>query len=133
MCFSTMDAIELKEYLVSYISPSSSSSPSSPSGNQRNAIIVAESKADARRTVQNNEGIDTEFVTIIEVDGEEKVWKTDGKRRKRKHCLVFRKSIGHDILGWHDCDETGFDGASATGTCKYCGKKCLQDSQGNWF
>ena len=85
-----MDAIELKEYLVSYISSSSSSSSSfSPSGNQRNAIIVAESKTDARRTVQNNEGIDTEFVTIIEVDGEEeKVWKTDGKRRKRnrKHC-----------------------------------------------
>ena len=83
-----MDAIELKEYLVSYISPSSSSSSSFPSGNQRNAIIVAESKADARRTVQNNEGIDTEFVTIIEVDGEEeKVWKTDGKRRrKRKQC-----------------------------------------------
>ena len=50
---------------------------------------MAESKTDARRTVQNNEGIDTEFVTIIEVDGEEeKVWKTDGKRRKRnrKHC-----------------------------------------------
>ena len=47
--------------------------------------------------------------------------------------LLFRKRIGHDILGWHDCDETGFDGASATGTCKYCGKKCLQDSQGNWF
>ena len=87
VCFSTMDAIELKEYLVSYISPSSSSSSFSPSGNQRNAIIVAESKADARRTVQNNEGIDTEFVTIIEVDGEEKVWKTDGKRRrKRKQC-----------------------------------------------
>ena len=90
VCFSTMDAIELKEYLVSYISPSSSSSSFSPSGNQRDAIIVAESKADARRTVQNNEGIDTEFVTIIEVDGEEeKVWKTDGKRRrkrKRKHC-----------------------------------------------
>lgn len=47
--------------------------------------------------------------------------------------FVFRKSIGHDILGWHDCDATGFDGASATGTCKYCGKECLQDSQGNWF
>lgn len=47
--------------------------------------------------------------------------------------LIFRKRIGHDLLGWHDCDATGFDGASATGTCKYCGKECLQDSQGNWF
>ena len=47
--------------------------------------------------------------------------------------LIFRKKIGHDLLGWHDCDATGFDGVSFTGTCKYCGKKCLQDSQGNWF
>ena len=47
--------------------------------------------------------------------------------------LIFRKRIGHDILGWHDCNATGFDGASATGICKYCGKECLQDSQGNWF
>jgi len=46
---------------------------------------------------------------------------------------IFRKRLGHDVLGWHDCDATGFDGASFTGTCKYCGKKCLQDSQGNWF
>lgn len=46
---------------------------------------------------------------------------------------VFRKRWGHDILGWHDCEIDGFAGASFTGTCKYCGKKCLQDSQGNWF
>ena len=48
-------------------------------------------------------------------------------------ATIFRKSLGHDVLGWHDCDATGFDGASATGTCKYCGKECLMDSQGNWF
>ena len=46
---------------------------------------------------------------------------------------IFRKKIGHDILGWHDCDIEGNDGCSNVGTCKYCGKKCLQDSQGNWF
>ena len=41
--------------------------------------------------------------------------------------------VGHAIFGWHHCDPSGFDGASMTGTCKYCGKECLQDSQGNWF
>ena len=46
-------------------------------------------------------------------------------------CIFPR--VGHAIFGWHRCDPTGFDGASMTGTCKYCGKKCLQDSQGNWF
>lgn len=46
---------------------------------------------------------------------------------------VFRKKVGHDILGWHDCEIEGNDGCSNIGTCKYCGKKCLQDSQGNWF
>lgn len=44
-----------------------------------------------------------------------------------------RKCIGHDILGWHDCDVEGCDGASLVGTCKYCGQKCMMDSQGNWF
>lgn len=47
--------------------------------------------------------------------------------------FVFRKRIGHDLLGWHDCEPSGTDGVSATGICKYCGQKCLQDSQGNWF
>lgn len=36
-------------------------------------------------------------------------------------------------LGWHNCDKQEFDGASWHGICKYCGAKCLQDSQGNWF
>ena len=49
-------------------------------------------------------------------------------------CFVFRKSIGHDIMGWHECDNiTGFDGCSKHGICKYCGKECMQDGQGNWF
>ena len=46
---------------------------------------------------------------------------------------ICRKSIGHDIFGWHDCDVEGCDGASLVGTCKYCGQKCMMDSQGNWF
>ena len=49
-------------------------------------------------------------------------------------CFVFRKSIGHDIMGWHDCDNIiGSDGCSKHGICKYCGKECMQDGQGNWF
>ena len=55
----TMCAIEPKEYLVSYIALD---------GNQRDTIVVAESKADARRTIQINDGIDVEFVTIVEAD-----------------------------------------------------------------
>lgn len=48
-------------------------------------------------------------------------------------ATVFRKKWGHDIMGWHDCDADGFDGVSATGRCKYCGKECMLDGQGNWF
>ena len=37
-------------------------------------------------------------------------------------------------LGYHKpSDEVGFDGCSSTATCKRCGCKLLQDSQGNWF
>lgn len=53
-----MSAIEANEFLVSYITPA---------GQQRDAIVVAESKAEARRTVQMNEGIDVEFVSIYQV------------------------------------------------------------------
>lgn len=53
-----MSAIEVNEYLVSYITPS---------GQQRDAIVVAESKPDARRTIQMNEGIDVEFISMTEV------------------------------------------------------------------
>ena len=45
-------------------------------------------------------------------------------------CFVFRKSIGHDIIGWHERDNiTGFDGCSIHGICKYCGKECMKDGQ----
>ena len=36
-------------------------------------------------------------------------------------------------LHWHSCKMIGNDGLSNIGICKYCGKECLQDSQGNWF
>lgn len=51
-------------------------------------------------------------------------------------CTAFRpfKHLCHDIYGWHEpADKVGFDGASFTAVCKYCGKPILQDSQGNWF
>lgn len=40
----------------------------------------------------------------------------------------------HDKLEWHEpADEQSFDGCSYHAVCKYCGKKIMQDSQGNWF
>lgn len=36
-------------------------------------------------------------------------------------------------LKWHNCEILDNDGCSNYGICKYCGAKCLQDSQGNWF
>ena len=36
-------------------------------------------------------------------------------------------------LKWHNCEILGNDGCSNYGICKYCGVKCLQDRQGNWF
>lgn len=45
------------------------------------------------------------------------------------------KRFTHNVLGWHDGKggAVGFDGCSMTSTCSYCGKKVLQDGQGNWF
>ena len=46
----------------------------------------------------------------------------------------FGKKFYHNIMGWHQPDDkVGFDGCSLTATCKYCHKRILQDSQGNWF
>ena len=36
-------------------------------------------------------------------------------------------------LDWHSCKTLENDGVNNIGICKYCGKRCLQDSQGNWF
>lgn len=44
------------------------------------------------------------------------------------------KRIYHDWLGWHQPEKiNGFDGCSFTGKCRYCGKKILMDSNGDWF
>ena len=38
------------------------------------------------------------------------------------------------VLDWHrPSNKQGFDGASFTARCVRCGKRILQDSQGNWF
>lgn len=40
----------------------------------------------------------------------------------------------HDIMGWHEPDDsTFFDGCSVHSRCRYCKKEIMQDSQGNWF
>lgn len=37
-------------------------------------------------------------------------------------------------MGWHSpSPKIGFDGCSFMSTCRRCGMKILQDSQGNWF
>lgn len=37
-------------------------------------------------------------------------------------------------IGWHKAPlKQGFDGCSSNGTCPRCGKKVLQDSNGDWF
>ena len=42
----------------------------------------------------------------------------------------FCEHLGH----WHLAPIVqGFDGCSCNGTCPRCGKKVMQDSQGNWF
>lgn len=45
------------------------------------------------------------------------------------------KKFYHDVLKWHrPNDETiGFNGMTFHSTCKHCGEKIMQDSQGNWF
>lgn len=48
---------------------------------------------------------------------------------------IFYKHIWFcNVWGWHKAPkEQGFDGCSRNGICPICGKKVLQDSQGNWF
>ena len=46
----------------------------------------------------------------------------------------FGKRIYHDKMGWHlPTEEKKYDGCSYISVCKYCGKRIMQDSQGNWF
>jgi len=48
---------------------------------------------------------------------------------------IFYKHIWFcNVWGWHMAPkEQGFDGASLNGKCPICGKRVMQDSQGNWF
>ena len=53
-------------------------------------------------------------------------------------ALYLKWGIGkwlfHDKMRWHKPHETlSFDGCSFCSVCKYCKKKIMQDSQGNWF
>lgn len=46
------------------------------------------------------------------------------------------KWLCHDFAGWHEPDpdkEIEFDGCNHITYCKICGKRIMQDSQGNWF
>ncbi|MGI9143607.1 MAG: hypothetical protein ACR2IJ_10515 [Fluviibacter sp.] len=46
---------------------------------------------------------------------------------------IFPK-FGHRVFKWHYVSNIdGFDGASNFAKCDYCGKKVLQDSNGDWF
>jgi hypothetical protein len=42
-----------------------------------------------------------------------------------------------NILDWHKVSfpnpKTYFDGVSFHGKCERCGRRCMRDSQGNWF
>ena len=45
--------------------------------------------------------------------------------------------LTHDLLGWHQpikgSEYLPHMDISLHAICKYCGKRILQDSQGNWF
>lgn len=46
----------------------------------------------------------------------------------------FLKRLLCDWLGWHRVPQRShFDGVSNVGWCARCNRRCLQDSQGNWF
>ena len=47
---------------------------------------------------------------------------------------IFGK-LFHKTLGWHFPDDSPqkFDGANIHARCRFCGKRIMQDSQGNWF
>lgn len=54
--------------------------------------------------------------------------------------LYLKFGIGkwfyHDFLGWHTPGKYSAitsDGVNTHSTCKYCHKRIMQDSQGNWF
>ena len=48
---------------------------------------------------------------------------------------IFDTHFSCDLFKWHDgCGgEISYDGCSFHSVCSKCGKKVMQDSQGNWF
>ena len=48
---------------------------------------------------------------------------------------LFKTQISCDTFDWHNGSggPHSFDGCSVHATCGKCGKKVMQDSQGNWF
>lgn len=46
----------------------------------------------------------------------------------------WNKKFFHDVMGWHEpTKNVTFNGVSYCSRCKYCKKRIMQDSQGNWF
>lgn len=60
---------------------------------------------------------------------------TDLKKIITKAVHWIQISFLHDFLKWHKPERAkiSYDGCSFESVCKICGKKILQDSQGNWF
>lgn len=53
-------------------------------------------------------------------------------------CVVdglFKTQLSCDTFAWHNGNGApqSFDGCSMHAVCGKCGKKVMQDSQGNWF
>lgn len=46
----------------------------------------------------------------------------------------WNEKFFHDTMGWHEPTKNiTFNGVSYCSRCKYCKKRIMQDSQGNWF
>lgn len=46
----------------------------------------------------------------------------------------WNKKFFHDTMGWHEpIKNITFNGVCYCSRCKYCKKRIMQDSQGNWF
>lgn len=46
--------------------------------------------------------------------------------------FLRRKSVGHDLLGWHECDGGEAKGEVVVGKCSVCGEECYLDDEGIW-
>lgn len=48
--------------------------------------------------------------------------------------IFLTKNKRHNWLGWgYPEAEIGFDGCSSTSNCRFCRRRLLQDSNGDWF